>query len=279
MPGVSRERFSTVSTAIFPCASASTRLGKAPSKSGNRYQTSTVSEDLDGIKTPLLRTSKERKKERKRLKLPSLKPLFGESTNISNINVGVNLEHGFSNKGFSFGVGVSAKIPLSTRISAELGANYSRMTVGTNVEPDMTDTTHMQTIGIRHTVGAISVPLSLNYTISENFSVSLGVTPLRVISDRRKETLQWYRWEPANPSQGDSTRRLVGERREFQYADSTYKNNTYLGFVRLSGGISPPFLRKYNTVIAPYIAIPVGKLRNDRYQWLNGGVSIRMYLR
>ncbi|HLT33533.1 MAG TPA: hypothetical protein VKZ98_07075, partial [Aquaticitalea sp.] len=94
-----------------------------------------------------------------------------------------------------------------------------------------------------------------------------------------KETLQWYRWEPANPSQGDSTRRLVGERREFQYADSTYKNNTYLGFVRLSGGISPPFLRKYNTVIAPYIAIPVGKLRNDRYQWLNGGVSIRMYLR
>lgn len=241
----------------------------------NMYRNITVPEELQEIRTPSLETSEKPK----RLKLPNFRPLIGESTDISDIKVGLNVNPAFSNKGFSFGGGVSAKIPLSTRISAEVGANYSSITVGTNMDADIADTINQQTIGIRHTVGMVSTPVSLNYAISESFSVSLGITPFKAVRERRTEILQSYRWDPPNLPPGDTTRRLVSERNELRQPDSLYKNNTYLGFVQLSGRISPPFLRKYNTVLAPYIAIPVGKLRNDQYQWLNGGVSIRMYLR
>lgn len=262
-PNVKRERLPEI---LMKDLSASSKLSISDSKAKEKQ--------ILKNKKSFLATSKKSK----RLKLPTFKPLFGENTNISNINVGINVNPAFTNKGFSFGAGLSTKIPLSTRISAELGANYSRIAVGTAIEPDLTDTTHIQTIGIRHTVGMISVPVSLNYAISESFSFSLGVTPFKAITDRRKETQQWYRWETANASTGDSTRLWVGERREFQYADSTYKNNSYLGFVQLSGRISPPFLKKFNTVVEPYIAVPIGKLHNDPYKWTNGGVSLRIYL-
>ncbi|MBL1408007.1 hypothetical protein [Sphingobacterium faecale] len=225
-------------------------------------------EDIQERKMPFFGASEKSK----RLKFPNLRPLIGNSADISKINVGLNVNSAFSSKGFSFGDGLSAKIPLSTWLSGELRASYSRLTVGEEIEAD---TMHIR---IRHTVGMISVPVLLNYTVSENFSVSLGVTPSKVITERRRETLQFYQWEPVSTSSADSTRRLVSERRESSYEDSVYKNNTYLGFARLSGRLSPSFLKKFNVVIEPYIAFPIGTLHSDQYNWTHGGVSLRGYL-
>lgn len=77
----------------------------------------------------------------------------------------------------------------------------------------------------------------------------------------------------------DSIGRMVSERTSQIRPDTLYKGNTYLGFIQVSGQYSPPFLRKYNLTVAPFISVPIGKLRKDEYQWLHGGVSFRIYFR
>ncbi|MBK1439836.1 hypothetical protein JHJ32_07565 [Parapedobacter sp. ISTM3] len=214
----------------------------------------------------------------KGISLPSLHRSDESGVDLGNIGFGVNLNPAFTDKGFTFGGGVSARIPLTDRISTEIGINYSRMTAGKNWRADMTDTINSQTVGTRNTVGMVSIPFSLNYAFSENFSASLGLMPFRAVSDRRTDILQTNRWVRGDLSSGDTTRRLVSERSKMRQPDSLYLGNNYWGFVQLSGRISPTFLKRYNIVIAPYVGIPIGRLRNEQYQWLHGGVSLRFYL-
>jgi len=77
---------------------------------------------------------------------------------------------------------------------------------------------------------------------------------------------------------GDSTGRLISERSTLATPDTIYNGNTYLGFFRLSGHYSPQFLRKYNAAVAPFVSIPIGKLKDDQYKWIHGGISFRFYI-
>jgi len=214
------------------------------------------------------------------MEIQSRRPLVGgDGVDIHTVKVGIHVNPLFSNKGLSLGGGVSAQIPLSNKLYAEIGASYANMTVGTDMEVDKTDTVSIQTAGIRNAVGMVSLPVSLNYALTENFAASLGIVPFRVVSAQRTDILQTYRWVPGDIASGDTTGRLISERSESKRPDSLYKNTNYWGFIQLSGQVSPPFLKRYNAVIAPYIGIPVGQLRQDRYRWLHGGVSFRVYLR
>ncbi|WP_436833573.1 hypothetical protein [Parapedobacter sp. DT-150] len=213
------------------------------------------------------------------ISLPNLWPPAGSRGDLSGISVGFNLNPALSNKGFSLGGGVSARIPLSDRISTEIGLTYTTMKVGRDRAADITDTVSTQLVGMRNTVGMVMLPVSLNYAISEHFTASLGVAPFTVVRDRRTDILESYHWIRGDVASGDTSLRLVSERSELKRPDSLYQNNTYLGFIQLSGYVHPPFLRRYNAVIAPYIGVPIGRLRNDQYRWLHGGVSFRIYLR
>lgn len=210
--------------------------------------------------------------------LPKLNTLSRGQINRRYINAGFNIDLGFSEKGLLYGGGVSVQIPLSGRLLAEIGVSYSRMTIGTDMEVDKPDTISLHKIGIRHTLGMASLPISLHYVVSDGFSVALGMKPFMVVTDQRTDIYLSYKWIPPDISSNTSIGRLVSERHELRRSDSLYKNKAYLGFVQLSGYISPPFLRKHNAVIAPYIAIPVGDLQNDPYKWVHGGVSFRIYL-
>lgn len=210
---------------------------------------------------------------------PSLRKGLGIAPDFRNINAGVQLNPLFTDRGFALGGGLSASIALSRRISIEVGANYSKLSVGQDREADTNDTVSQQIVSTSHAVGMVSVPISMNYALSESFSASVGIMPFKAVSDLRTDILQSYRWIPGDIASGDTTGRLISEQHEWRRSDSLYKNNTYLGFIYLSGYISPPLLRRYNMVIAPYVGIPVGTLRSDRYRWLHGGVSLRMYLR
>ncbi len=197
-------------------------------------------------------------------------------TAFSSVEVGVNLTPAFTNKGFALGGGVSARIPLSSRISTEVGVSYMNLKVGKDMEADRTDTVSLQTVGIRNAVGMVALPVSVNYTFTEYFSAALGLVPFRVVSDRRTDIRQSFRWVSGDVLSGDTTGRLVSEKTRSRRADSLYRGNTYLGFIQVSGQFSPPLLRKRNMVVAPFVAIPVGRLKDDEYRWLHGGVSIRI---
>ncbi len=193
--------------------------------------------------------------------------------------IGINVSPALTNKGFAPSGGVSMEVPLSGKISAEIGANYTAMTVGTDIEFDEPSTEGDYLVGVRNRIGMVAIPVAVNYAVSEHFAASLGIVPFRVVGDRRTDILQSYQWIRGGISSGDTTWRLVGNQVESHRRDSLYKGNNYLGFVQLSGRISSPWLRRHHTAIAPYIGIPIGTLRNDRYRWIHGGVSLRMYLR
>lgn len=199
---------------------------------------------------------------------------------FSGIDVGVHITPLFTNKGFSLGGGVSAQLPLTDRLGAEIGVSYLNVKVGQDKEADLADTVSMQLVGVRNSVGLVALPLSLNYEISERFTVSLGLSPFRVVRDQRTDILQRNRWISGNVSSSDSTGgRLVTERTRSQRADSVYMGNTYLGFVQLSGMYTPSILPRRNLVLMPFVAVPMGRLRKEENSWLHGGVSIRFYLR
>lgn len=214
----------------------------------------------------------------KRMGIPDLTPLAGDRAFLREIKAGINVNPTLTERGFSVGGGVSAQIPLSKRIYTEIGINYLRLTVGEDIAIETPDMEGNYLIGTRNKVGMVTIPISLNYSINNTFSASLGLVPFRAVSDQRTDIIQSYSWTTGGIS-GDTTRRLVAERNEMTRRDSLYRNNNYLGFVQLSGHISPPLLNKHNTVIAPYIGVPIGRLRHDPYRWLHGGVSLRIYLR
>lgn len=213
------------------------------------------------------------------MNFPDLWPLVDKRISSGDIRIGFSLNPVFTNKGFSLGGGVSAQIPLSRGISTEIGVDYMNLRVGMDMEADRADTISQQTIGIRNSVSMVAIPVSLNYSITGNFSASLGIVPFRVFRDQRTDIYQSYRWVGGDVLSGDTTRRLIGERTRSQRADSLYMGKTYLGFIRVSGHVTPPLLKKYNAAIAPFVAIPIGRLRDDEYRWLHGGVSLRVYLR
>src|SRR5690606_8856879 len=139
------------------------------------------------------------------------------------------------------GGGISAEIPLSQRVSAEVGVSYRNLKVGRDMEADRTDTTgFLQTVGIRHAVGMVSVPVSLNYAFTETFSLSLGLEPFRAVRDQRTDILRSYRWVGGGVLPGDATGRMVGNETRLKSAESLYRGNTYLGFIRWCGRYSPP---------------------------------------
>lgn len=214
----------------------------------------------------------------KGVRLPNLRVLGESGMNRRRFGFGANLSPALTDNGFAFGGGVSARFALTNRISTEIGISYSRMTVGKDWEADLSDTTGFQVVGIRNTVGMLSIPVALNYAFTEHFSASVSVIPFRGVSDRRTDILQSNRWVRGDISTGDTTRRLVSERSESRRPDSLYGGKNHWGFVQLSGHVAPAFLKRYNTVIAPYVGVPVGQLRDDRYRWLHGGVSLRFYL-
>lgn len=214
-----------------------------------------------------------------RVHFPNLEAWVGNRMSANNINIGFNVTPAFTNKGFSFTGGLSAQFPLSRKVAAEIGVSYMNLKVGKDMKADRTDTVGLQTVGIRYSVGMVAIPVSLNYAFTENFSGTLGLVPFWVMKDQRTDIHQSYRWVSGDMLSGDTTRRLVGERTRSQRDDSLYTGNTYLGFVQVSGRYSPPFLKKRNMVIAPFVAVPVGRLRDDEYRWTHAGVSIRLYLR
>ena len=238
-----------------------------------QLETIPLSGHLTGtVKPPYQKPYRERG-----IKLPNLRLPDESRIAIRNVRFGVNLNPAFTDKGFAFGGGLSARVALTDRISTEIGVGYSGMTVGNDWEADMSDTVNSQIVGSRNTVGMVSIPVSVNYAFSENFSASLGLVPFRAISDRRTDMLQTNRWMRGDMASGDTTLRLVSERSKSRRPDSLYRGSAYWGFIQLSGHIAPAVLRRYNMEIAPYVGIPVGRLRDDRYRWLHGGVSLRFY--
>lgn len=222
--------------------------------------------------------SRERSGKRLRVNLPEMDGININWPKISGIKMGANVTPAFTNKGFSLGGGVSARLPLAKRLSMEVGVSYLNIKVGQDKEADPTDTVSLQRVGMRKSLGMVALPVSLNYTISESFSASLGLSPFRVVQGRHTDNLLRYRWAHSGATSGDSTGgRLVHERSRIQRPDSVYTGNTYIGFIQLSGQYSPLILQRRNLVLAPYVAIPLGQLRTDRYRWLHGGVSIRWY--
>ena len=206
------------------------------------------------------------------------RPLVENRVKFGGIRMGLNVTPGFSDKGFSFGGGISVQVPISSRLSSEIGLSYRSLKTGIDMKADRTDTLAPQIIQTRSAVGMVAIPISVNYVVTENFSASLGIMPVRVVRDQRTDVLQSYRWVMGEGVPGDTIRRLVGDRTRLQRTDSLYKGNTYLGFIQLSGRYRPPFLKRYNVAIAPYIALPVGRLQRDQYKWIHGGVSLRIYL-
>lgn len=213
-----------------------------------------------------------------RINLSGIAAWRGGWPDAGRVDVGGHVTPLLTNRGFSVGLGASARLPLSNRLQAEIGVSYLNMKVGQDNELDPADTLTSPLAGVRHAVGMVALPLSLNYAISENVSISFGLTPFRVVRDQRTDVLQRNRWISGGLSPGDSTRgRMVAERTRSRWADSLYRGNTYVGFVKLSARYNPPILRRRNLVLEPFVAIPVGKLRDDEHRWLNGGVSIRFY--
>ncbi|GGG87659.1 hypothetical protein GCM10007415_21870 [Parapedobacter pyrenivorans] len=207
------------------------------------------------------------------------KPARSNWINLRDTRIGFNINPAFTNKGFSFGGGIAAQIPLFSRISTEIGVSYTNLRVGVDMAPDMTDTVRRQLIGIRHSVGMVAIPVSLNFLVTKNFSASLGLVPFRVVRDQRTDILQSFRWVKGDVLSGDTTSHLVGERTTSKRSDSLYMGKTYLGFVHIAGQLSPPILKRYNMVITPFVAIPLEGLSKEKYRWLHGGVSFRIYLR
>ncbi|HWK56281.1 MAG TPA: hypothetical protein VNQ80_03015 [Parapedobacter sp.] len=203
---------------------------------------------------------------------------YRKSRGPSGLDVGANITPVFTDKGISLGGGVSVQLPLSNRLSTEVGVGYMGLRIGKNFEANKTDTVSLQTVGVRNAIGMVAIPISLNYAFTESFSGSLGLVPFRVVRDQRTDILQRYRWVSGGVLSGDTTGRLIGERTRMKRADSLYMGNTYLGFIQVSGRYTPSLLKKRNVVISPFIAVPVGRLQDDEYRWLNGGVSIRFYL-
>ena len=197
---------------------------------------------------------------------------------FENIRFGANVSPAFTNKGFTFGGGISARFPITDRIATEIGISYSRMKVGHDLTVDRMDTVATQLAGTREIISMVSIPISLGYSFSESFAASVGLTPFRALNGRRIDILQTNRWVSGGNSPRDSVGRILSERREMSRQDTVYRGNTYWGFIQLSGYYSPTFLRQYNVVVAPYIGIPIGRLRDDRNRWLHGGVSLRFYL-
>ncbi|SKB28675.1 hypothetical protein SAMN05660226_00410 [Parapedobacter luteus] len=212
------------------------------------------------------------------IKLPALRLSTKNRLNLGDIKFGANLNSALTDKGLVLGGGLSAQIAFTNRMSAEIGLSYSSMTAGKRWAADMSDTTGSQVVESRNTIGMVSLPVSLNYAFTERFSVSLGLAPFSAVRDRRTDVIQSNRWVHGDMLSGDTTRRIISERTESNRPDSIYRGNNYWGFIQLSGYVTPPFLQRYNTVIAPYVGIPVGRLRNDRYRWLHGGVSLRFYV-
>ncbi len=208
-----------------------------------------------------------------------LQPLFIDKEAFGDIQVGFQVNPALTDKGFSIGGGVSAKIAMTKRIAAEIGANYSTMTVGmdTAIEGPIREADYV--VGIRNSLGTVAIPIALHYAITDHFSASLGLVPFKVVSDQRTEIRESYRWGRGNVASGDTALRLVGQRLTSRRPDSLYHGNTYWGFVHVTGQLSPALLKRQGIVVAPFLAIPVGGLRDDRYRWLHGGLSFRMYLR
>lgn len=272
-------RESDIPTAVAPGSSNLSRSDSAAIGRGiNKALLPAISRiimDLDGQKKPLRR----KPNKSMRMDFPNLRPSVGNRTGFGDMRIGFNVNPAFTDKGFSFGGGLSAQIPVTRRISTEIGVNYTNITVGTDMEADMTDTLSLQTVGIRNSVGMVAIPVSLNYAVTESFTASLGLVPFRVVRDQRTDILQSNMWAAGGGLTADTTRRLAGERTRSRRADSLYMGNAYWGFVQVSGQFSPPFLKKHHAVIAPFVAIPIGRLRDDEYRWLHGGVSFRIYLR
>ncbi|MFB2120008.1 hypothetical protein [Parapedobacter sp. 2B3] len=216
----------------------------------------------------------------RRIDLPEMDGLTANWPVISGIRVGANITPAFTNKGFSLGGGVSAQLPLSNRLSLEVGTSYMKVKVGQDMEADPADTVSLQRVGMRNAVGMVALPVALSYAISESFTVSAGLFPFRVVHGRHTDILLRYRWVNDGAASAESTGgRLIEERTRMQRVDSVYLGNTYIGFIQLSGQYHPPILKRRNPVLAPYVAIPLGRLRSDEYRWLHGGVSVRWYLR
>src|SRR3546814_12982574 len=95
-----------------------------------------------------------------RLSFPGVGRLVSGRMDLGDITVGFNVTPAFTNKSFSLGGGVSARIPLSGRLSAEVGVSYMSLRVGTDREVDKTDTVSLQTVGIRNSVGMVATPRS-----------------------------------------------------------------------------------------------------------------------
>src|SRR3546814_3366960 len=74
-----------------------------------------------------------------RLSFPGVGRLVSGRMDLGDITVGFNVTPAFTNKSFSLGGGVSARIPLSGRLSAEVGVSYMSLRVGTDREVDKTD--------------------------------------------------------------------------------------------------------------------------------------------
>lgn len=231
-----------------------------------------------------IRRSPVRKKSSGGIKLPGLN-LSGLNLglkgmhllDVENIRFGANVSPAFTDKGVAFGGGISARFPITDRIAAEIGISYSRMKVGHDRTVDKMNTVATQLAGTRDITNMVSIPVSLAYSFSESFAASVGLTPFRAVNGRRIDILQTNRWVSGGNSPRDSVGRILSERREVGRPDTVYRGNTYWGFIQLSGYYSPTFLRRYNLVVAPYIGIPIGGLRNDRNRWLHGGVSLRFY--
>lgn len=234
---------------------------------------------LIGNHTGNKETLKTKSRRTKRFHFPKIGPLWNIGLSQWDIAVGFNVTPVYTGQGFGLGGGVSAHMPLSHRLSTEIGINYMNLKVGFDRKADMRDTISMQVVGVEHAVGMVALPIKLNYAISENLSASVGITPLRVVRDQRTDILQSYKWVSGNMSSADSTGRLLGETTRMRRPDSLYMGNTYWGFIELSGRYSPPILQKRNVVLAPFISFPIGRLRNDENRWFHGGMSIRYYLR
>lgn len=245
-------------------------------------------------------SDKEKPKGRKpnsanSLQFHSFKKLFDQDISLRYLRPGISFNTGFTPKGLSMGAGVSVQIPLTDRISTEIGGSYAHIKGETDLKtdydiltgpygitrPQISGLIAVENIGIgvKHNLGIISLPISVNYQFSRSFSSSLTLKPFKVIGERRTDIAKENTWEPLPSSFGTSKRLLSSEIREIKQSSTDYKNNTYWGFIEASTSISPPFLNKYNTVIAPYLAIPVGKLNKDQYNWINGGLSLKFYFR
>lgn len=147
-----------------------------------------------GIIHQNMKTSPRGPRRALHINLSGIKEWLGSWPDAGGVDVGGNITPLFTNKGFSVGGGVSARLLLSNRLKAEIGVSYLNVKVGQDNKVNPADTITSQLASVRHSVGMVALPLSLNYAISENVSASLGLTPFRVIRDQRTELLQRNKW-------------------------------------------------------------------------------------